>query len=83
MGIVKLTDRYSLNRLEEACMQASVYSTSPKLNSIKPFRNMARIKVLIRRQTIIKIIAQALLALHEEQRILEEREMTNENTIAK
>lgn len=35
MGIIKLADRYSLNRLEEACTQALVYSTNPKLNSIK------------------------------------------------
>ncbi|MCP3033580.1 IS21 family transposase [Halobacillus sp. A1] len=35
MGIVKLADRYSLKRLEEACRQALTYSPSPRLNSIK------------------------------------------------
>jgi transposase len=35
MGIIKLADRYSLIRLEEACRQALQYSPSPKLNSIK------------------------------------------------
>jgi hypothetical protein len=32
MGIIKLADRYSLVRLEEACRQALQYSPSPKLS---------------------------------------------------
>ncbi|WP_257352270.1 IS21 family transposase [Pseudalkalibacillus decolorationis] len=35
MGVIKLADRFSLERLEEACRQALLYSPSPKLNSIK------------------------------------------------
>lgn len=35
MGIMKLADKYSLERLEEACQQALLYSPSPQLNSLK------------------------------------------------
>lgn len=39
MGFIKLADRYSLERLEDACRQALQYSPAPKLNSIKTILN--------------------------------------------
>ena len=35
MGIVKLADKYSINRLELACIRALTYTPSPSLKSIQ------------------------------------------------
>ncbi|GAK00725.1 transposase [Geomicrobium sp. JCM 19055] len=35
MGMIKLSERHSLKRFEDACQQALLYSPVPKLNSIK------------------------------------------------
>lgn len=39
MGVIKLADKFSLERLEDACCQSLRYSSFPKLNSIKTILN--------------------------------------------